>query len=188
MKDKLVNSLNTPWKLIDELLMYILKPLVWIYLKVCGVEIGKNSKFYGFPLIHRHRGSLIRIGNSFECRSWWFSNPLGLNHPTILCTWSKGAKLLIGDDVGISGGSVVAAKSVRIGDGTLIGANSTIIDTDFHPVKSRHRRYDKSNIKSKPIRISKNVFIGMNSLILKGTSVSDNSVIPAGAIVIRKHK
>jgi acetyltransferase-like isoleucine patch superfamily enzyme len=188
MKDKLVESINTPWKFINELLMYVIKPFVLIYLKIYGVKAGKNSKFYGFPLIYRHRGSLIKVGNNFECRSWWFSNPLGINHPTILCTWSEGAELIIGNDVGISGGSVVAAKSVRIGNETLIGANTTIIDTDFHPVKSRSRRYDKSNIKSQSVIIGKNVFIGMNSLILKGTNISDDSVIPAGAIVIRNHR
>jgi acetyltransferase-like isoleucine patch superfamily enzyme len=100
-----------------------------------------------------------------------------------LCTWSKGAKIEIGNDVGISGGSIVANKSIEIGDGTLIGANTTIIDTDFHPIKSNNRRYDKKGIASKPIKIGKNVFIGMNCIVLKGSTISDNSVIPAGTIV-----
>jgi acetyltransferase-like isoleucine patch superfamily enzyme len=126
---------------------------------------------------------VIEIGKKFETRNWWWSNPLGINHPTIICTWKRSAQIIIGNNVGVSGGSIVASKKIEIGDGTLIGVNTTIIDTDFHPIKSKNRRYDKKNIKSKPVKIGKNVFIGMNCVILKGVEISDNSVIPAGSVL-----
>ena len=175
--------INSPWKLVNEILMYLIKPFVFIYLKFNGVKIGKNFKFYGFPKIYRYKNSDITIGNNFECRNWWFSNPLGINHPTIICTWEKDAVLRIGDDVGISGGSIVASSSVIIGDRVLIGANSTIIDTDFHPTVGLNKRYSKENIKSGSVIIGDNCFIGMNSIILKGVKIKNNSVIPAGEIV-----
>jgi acetyltransferase-like isoleucine patch superfamily enzyme len=176
-------SINTTWKLFYELLMYLIKPVVLLYLWVNGVKIGNNSKFYGFPRIYRHRKSSILIGDNFESRNWMFSNPLGINHPLILCTWSEGSKILIGDNVGISGGSIVASTKIEIGEGTIIGANTTIVDTDFHPIKSLNRRYDIEDIKSFPVKIGKNVFIGMNSTILKGITLADNSIVPAGEIV-----
>jgi acetyltransferase-like isoleucine patch superfamily enzyme len=180
----LSDILDTPWKIFNELKMFVLKPFVCVYLKnINDVKFEKFCKFYGFPKIFKHRKSKIEIGKNFENRNTWFSNPLGINHPTIFCTWEKDAKIKIGNDVGISGGSIVASKSIEIGDGTLIGTNCTIIDTDFHPAKSEKRRYDKKNIKSAPIKIGKNVFIGMNAIILKGVTVSDNSVIPAGAVI-----
>jgi acetyltransferase-like isoleucine patch superfamily enzyme len=175
--------IDTLWKIINELLMYAIWPLAAFYLKINGVAFGKGCKFYGIPMVFRTRGSKIIIGNNFEARSWWFSNPLGINHPLILCTWSKKAEIVIGNDVGISGGSIVAAEKIEIGDETLVGVNSTIIDTDFHPLKGLHRRYDKRNIKTFPVKIGKNVFVGMNSIILKGANISDNSIIPAGGIV-----
>jgi acetyltransferase-like isoleucine patch superfamily enzyme len=175
--------IDTPWKFINELLMYVIKPLVSFYLFVSGVSVKEGAKFYGFPTIFRYRGSKIKIGKNFECRNWWFSNPLGLNHPTILCTWHKGSKIKIGSDVGMSGVSIVASKRIEIGDGTIIGANATIIDTDFHPIKSKSRRYDKRNIRSRPIKIGKNVFIGMNTIVLKGAIIPDDSVVPAGSVV-----
>jgi acetyltransferase-like isoleucine patch superfamily enzyme len=175
--------LNSPWKVFSEIIMYLLKPWVSIYLEVMGVDIGSGSKFYGRPKILRYRGSKIKIGDRFENRNWWSSNPLGINHPTIICTWAKGAKLEIGNDVGISGGSLVASKSITIGDGTLIGANTLIIDSNFHPLKSQNRRYDKKDIKSSPIKIGKNVFIGTNCTILKGAVIPDNAIVPAGAVV-----
>lgn len=180
---------NTPWKAQNELLMYCLKPIIFLYLKVIlGVNLDVGYKFYGLPKIMKHFGSIIKIGKNFENRNSFSSNPLGVNHPTILCTWSESAHILIGDDVGLSGGSVVASTHIEIGSGTIIGANCTIIDTDFHPIKSEFRRYDKTNIKSSPVFIGKNVFVGMNTIILKGSNIPDNSVIPAGSVIRGQYK
>lgn len=174
---------DTPWKFFNEILMYIFKPFILFYLQLNGIKIGKGSKFYGFPKVYKHAGSSIKIGDNFECRSWWFSNPIGINHPTIICTWSKGAEIEIGNDVGISGGSIVASKQIKIGNGSIMGANSSIIDTDFHPTKSTHRRYGKNNVKSFPVKIGKNVFIGTSVIILKGSKIPDNAVVPAGKVI-----
>ncbi|HJY98733.1 MAG TPA: acyltransferase [Patescibacteria group bacterium] len=176
-------AIETPWKLYNEVAMYLARPFVDLYLFVNGVSIASGGKFYGFPKIFKHLGSKINIGKNFECRNWWFSNPLGLNHPTIICTWSATARIIIGNDVGISGGSIVASNKIEIGDGTIVGANCTIIDTDFHPIKSAFRRYDKKRIKSMPVKIGKNVFVGMNCIILKGATIPDNAVVPAGSVI-----
>ena len=165
-----------------NILMRLFTPFVYLYLRIIGVKIGKGAKFYGFPLVYKSPNSKILIGDRFECRSWWFSNPLGLNHPVILCTWQKGAKLEIGDDVGVSGGSIVAASEVKIGDRVLIGANSTIIDTDFHPTTG-NKRYAKENIKSKKVYIGSDSFIGMHSTILKGVNLIKDSIVPAGGVI-----
>lgn len=175
------NAMATPWKVFNEILMYLIKPFVFVYLRMSGVKIGKGFKFYGFPKIFRTRGSSIVIGDNFECRNWWFSNPLGINHPLIICTWSSKAKIRIGKDVGISGGSIVANTKIDIGNRVLIGANSTIIDTDFHPTRGI-KRYSKKNIKSKEVFIGNDVFVGMNSIILKGSKVKNDSIVPAGAV------
>jgi len=175
--------LLSPWKAILEIKMLLLMPLVWIYLLSKKVSIGTRFKFYGLPKILRHKGSRIIIGNNFENRNWWFSNPLGINHPTVLCTWSSNAQIIIGNDVGISGGSIVATEKIEIGDGTLIGANCMIIDSNFHPIKSANRRYDKKNIMSASIKIGRNVFLGTGCIILKGSTIPDNSVVPAGKVV-----
>lgn len=180
----LKKAIDSPWKAINELRMLTLIPFVCFYLKMLyRVNIGKGYKFYGLPRIFKYWKSRIVIGARFENRNWWDSNPLGIDHPTIFCTWSSIASIRIGHDVGISGGSIVSAKSIEIGDGTLIGANTTIIDTDFHPLESLKRRYEVKNVRSKAVKIGKNVFIGANCLILKGCVIPDNAIIPAGSIV-----
>jgi acetyltransferase-like isoleucine patch superfamily enzyme len=176
-------ALSSPWKVYYELVNRIVTPFQTVVLKLVGVKIGINPKFYGFIKVFKTRKSKIVIGNNFESRNLVNSNPLGVNHPAILCTWKPDAELLIGNDVGMSGGSIVATTSIKIGNGTLIGANCLIIDSDFHPIASINRRYDKSNVRTKPVIIGNNVFIGTGSIILKGSVIPDDSIIPAGSVV-----
>lgn len=114
-----------------------------------------------------------------------FATALGVNHPIVLRTLSREAEIEIGSHVGISGGSICAARSIVIGDGTMIGANVTITDTDFHSL-SPQRRADEGDMGiSNPVKIGKSVFIGTNAIILKGVNIGDNSVIGAGSIVTK---
>lgn len=175
-------AINTPWKFFFEVKRLLLQPLIRLYLKVTGVKIGKNPHLYGAPVIFRHRNSTIKIGDNFENRNWRFSNPLGVDHPTILTTWNNNAKIIIGHNVGITGGAICAAKSIKIGNNCLIGANCTIVDTDFHPIRAKKRRY-KQNNSAKEVVIEENVFVGMNTNILKGVRIGKNSVIGAGSII-----
>jgi acetyltransferase-like isoleucine patch superfamily enzyme len=66
----------------------------------------------------------------------------------------------------------------------MIGGSTKIWDTDFHPLRA-DTRVDNPNegYKSRPIIIGSNVFIGGFSIILKGTSIGDGSIIGAGSVV-----
>jgi acetyltransferase-like isoleucine patch superfamily enzyme len=107
-----------------------------------------------------------------------------VNHPVVLRTLTSEAKILIGERVGISGGSVCSAKEILIGNGCLIGADVLIADTDFHPLRSSER-YDsqKAFAEAKPVQIMDNVFIGARVIVLKGVTIGDGSVIGAGSVV-----
>jgi len=85
----------------------------------------------------------------------------------------------------MSGGAICSAQSVTIGEGTLLGANVVIADTDFHPIVPEGRRYSHADVAVAPVTIQENVFIGMNSLILKGVVIGANSVIGAGSVVTK---
>ena len=47
------------------------------------------------------------------------------------------------------------------------------------------RNHNIEKIKSSPIRIGDDVFIGGNSIILKGINIGDRSVIGAGSVVTK---
>lgn len=155
-----------------------------IYLKLCGVILGKNVIFYGFPLIQMGKNSKIFIGDNVVLCSDSRFTQLGVNHPVMLKT-SENAEISIGNDTGISGTTIYADQKILIGKECLIGANVKIFDTNFHSLKKENRRYnkDEKDIKSKEILIEDNCFIGTNSIILKGSFIKQNSVIPAGSVI-----
>jgi acetyltransferase-like isoleucine patch superfamily enzyme len=57
------------------------------------------------------------------------------------------------------------------------------MDTDFHPLDPQARRLDTQPSKTAPVFIEDDVFIGTNSLILKGVIIGRGSVVGAGSVV-----
>lgn len=158
-----------------------------IILKLTRVRYGKGLNLKGFPLIFNKKDAELTIGDNCIIKSSFLSNLVGLYSRTIIVTRVEGARITIGNNVGISGATIYARKEIIIGDNTNIGGNVKILDNDFHPIEVEARlRDDKEKIGTAPIRIGKNCFIGCNALILKGTELGDNCVVGAGAVVCGK--
>lgn len=147
--------------------------------------IHPSVRFVGHPFVQLARGSVLDIGAGTSIVSVGSRTALGLDHPVNLRVIGEGAKLTIGRNVGISGGDICARTQITIGEGTLIGANVVICDTDFHPLDSHHRagKPVPEPLPMDRVQIGKNVFIGTRAIILKGSTIGDNSVIGAGAVV-----
>ncbi len=177
------SALDTPWKIGNGMTRLMCYPFCRMLFFLNRIPWGRNWRIYGVPIIQKHRKSVIRLGSNFSLRSTVRSNPLGPNHPVILCTWTSGALLEIGDNFGMTGGSICAAERITIGNNVNIGANSTIIDTDFHPLDADNRLRIPQAAQTGAIQIEDNVFVGMNCLILKGVTVGKSSVIGAGSVV-----
>lgn len=182
---KPIELFDTPWKITNLLLSWVAYLPTRLLFSVNGIVWGEQWHFYGMPIVQKHRQSLMHFGSNLQLRSWVRSNPLGPNHPVFLCTWSAGAKLEVGDHFAMTGGTICAAESVTIGRHVAVGANCTIIDTDFHPLDSESRRQYPQQANTAPIFIENDVFIGMNSLVLKGVRIGHNSVIGAGSVVTK---
>lgn len=151
-----------------------------------GVICGRGLRAIGPPVVYIYPGSEIRLGQSITLVSENFATALGVNHPVVLRTLAPGAKIIIGDRVGISGGSICAARLIEIGDDTMLGANVTIADTDFHSLHPAHRRgHLHPTIGVAEVRIGKRVLVGTNAIVLKGVSIGDNSIIGAGSVVTK---
>jgi acetyltransferase-like isoleucine patch superfamily enzyme len=174
-----------PWKVRNELTRYAVLPVARLLFLWAGVAWGKGWRLYGLPIIQRHRESRLQIGDHLELRSTVRSNPLGATHPVILSTRVKRAELIIGTGFGMTGGTICAEASIHIGDRVTVGANTTISDTDFHPLDPTRRLADPLDGATAPIVIEDDVFIGMHCLILKGVHIGAGSVIGAGSIVTR---
>ncbi len=109
---------------------------------------------------------------------------LGLWQRTVIIA-RYGGNIEIGDGFGISGTTIYSTSSIKIGKNATIGANCKIIDNDFHPLDPEQRRLglNEQYTRRAPIVIGDNCFIGMNSIILKGTTLGSNVVVGAGSVV-----
>lgn len=157
-------------------------------MRLKGVRVEAGGRFIGSPIVELTKGSRIEIGRNCSLRSTSKRTALGVNHPVILRTLMPGAVILIGDNTGISGGVICASMRVQIGNRCLIGANVTIADTDFHPIKpeGRYCNGNPEDIGVASVVIEDNVFIGTGAIILKGVKIGRNSVIGAGAVVTKE--
>ena len=181
--DHMQKLFDAPWKVTNHLKRWMIYPYIRILFSLNKIAWGKNWRIFGVPIIQKHSYSMIRIGHSLSLRSNVSSNPLGPNHPVILCTWQANASLEIGDCFGMTGGILCAAEQISIGNNVNIGANSSVIDTDFHPLDPEMRKRSPQEAATAPIVIEDDVFVGMNCIILKGVTIGRLSVIGAGSVV-----
>lgn len=146
-------------------------------------RFGPGLRVFGLPIVSIAPGSEFVVGR----RAVLISHPIysepGVSHPCVLRTLSPDSRLIVGDDVGMSGASVVAATSVSIGDQVLLGADVLITDTDFHPVAPPRRRWSREGVGSSPVVIGSNVFVGARAMVLKGVTIGNDAVVAAGSIV-----
>ena len=184
---KLLNFIHAasqnPWIIVEYGLLLVFYPFNLIILVIWGVNFRMPILFFGMPLIMRTRGSTILFGKNFETKNGSWANLVGINHPCCIATYTKDARIIIGDNCGVSGGSIVARLEIILGNNVLIGANCMIVDNDFHSIKTSNRRFRTTDIETRPVRIGNNVFIGANSIVLKGSKIGNNSVIGAGSVV-----
>ncbi|MCQ2379548.1 MAG: hypothetical protein MJ025_01300 [Victivallaceae bacterium] len=151
------------------------------YLKLWGVRCPL-VKCVGLPRVEKSPGGDISIGHGVTLRSARCSNVAGVFRPVSLCTRRNGC-ISIGDHSGLSAAVVVSESRVSIGKHVLVGPGVGIVDTDFHPLDAVARREPHAAGVSEPVEIGDDVFIGMNSIVLRGVTIGRGSVIAAGSVV-----
>jgi acetyltransferase-like isoleucine patch superfamily enzyme len=176
---------DTPWKIWNEIWRWIAYPRVRLLFALNGIAWGSGWRVHGVPIIQKHRHSQMIFGPGLGLRSSVRSNPLGPNHPVVLTTWQAGAVLEIGANFAMTGGTICATKRIIIKNNVTVGANTTIADTDFHPLHPEVRRLHPQEAQTAPILIEDSVFIGTNCLILKGVTIGQGSVVGAGSVVTK---
>lgn len=154
-----------------------------------GIEWGDGCYFETAQIFRhfrsRHRPGLV-IGKNCSCYSG--------------CSFSLGkeAKVTVGDYTLLNGALVMAEESIEIGNYCIVSWNVGIADGDFHPIDPAQRIQDamalcvydpnrppRPPIRTAPVRIKDNVWIGMGAVILKGVTIGENAIVAAGAIVTK---
>jgi len=166
------------------------KLLVDVYLRLIkarktGFSIGHGYRINGLPIIRMGETSICQIGTNLRMNNSTKYNMVGIYKRCSIAV-ENGASLKIGNDCGFSGVSIYCGISITIGNNLTCGGNVSIWDTDFHPLSYlERRRYSSDAIRKKPILIGNDVFIGANSIILKGVTIGDRAIIAAGSVVTK---
>lgn len=76
---------------------------------------------------------------------------------------------------------ISAAREIRIGNSCMLAQGAFVTDSDWHGI------YDRavSVGQSEPVAIGDNVWIGDSAMVCKGVTVGNNSIVGAGAVVVK---
>jgi galactoside O-acetyltransferase len=160
-------------------LFFLCRKLTYSFFSNCR-NISGNYKAVQ-PVVLRGNGKInFGSGVSFGI----MNSPHYFNSYAYLEARSKEAVITIGDNVLINNAfSATSEKEITIKNNVLIGYNCSIVDSNFHDLKSTKRSQTDPN--PQPVIIGENVFIGNNVSILKGLSIGNNSVIASNAVVTK---
>lgn len=154
-------------------------------MKYWGNKIGNGSSLDGKIIVKAGGKGNLNIGKNFKLNSRVTSNLVGITNPAIFQLIGDGT-ISIGDDCGFTSTVLSSRSKIVIGDRVMIGGNVRIFDHDYHSLNYQHRKNsqtDSTNCLSIPVSIGNDVFIGTNSIILKGVNIGDRSIIGAGSVV-----
>jgi acetyltransferase-like isoleucine patch superfamily enzyme len=148
---------------------------------------------------HFLRPACDSLGDNHTIMSPWYVSISGPNinigncvtiigeraKPVKLGVWGReeeSGRIEVGDYVLISPGSRISASDeICIGNSVMMANSVYITDSDWHGVYDRTARDDRVM----PVHIGDNVWLGDHSMVLKGVTIGENSVVAAKAVVTK---
>lgn len=115
-----------------------------------------------------------------------------------LLVFGYGGNIKIGQNCYLGEGSRIwSGQKIIIGDNVLISHGVNIMDTNAHEIDRELRadgyigalkngtKYLKGRVVTKEVNICSGVWIGFNSIILKGVTIGEGSILAAGSVVTK---
>lgn len=174
------------YNIINKVLSYLISTaLAKLKMKMLSISFGAHFKISGKIIFQKSLKGEIIFGDNIHLISRFNSNLVGLYNPCVFETIKSG-KILIQNNSSMSSVVISSMDQVIIGSNVKIGGNVKIFDHDFHSINylDRREKLEKLNkVKCKKIEIGDDVFIGVNSIILKGVKIGAKSIIGAGSVV-----
>lgn len=154
---------------------------IWKYklLSDCSRVTGKPNLY--LPLLLKGQGRIsfgknVQVGVSAAHFTYSSYN--------YLLVFDKDSEIVIGDNVVLANGaSIQAASKITLGNNVMIGINCFLVDTDGHDLDPDKRMTGIP--KTGDITIKDNVVIYYNSVVFKGVTIGENSVIGACSVVTK---
>jgi acetyltransferase-like isoleucine patch superfamily enzyme len=107
----------------------------------------------------------------------------------------ENASIIIGSRTFVGRSHVIASSNIFIGNDVLISWGVTIIDHNSHSIIYAERASDVTdwiegyknweNVVCEPTCVKDKVWIGFNSIILKGVTIGEGSIVGAGSVVTK---
>lgn len=148
------------------------------------IDFGRKLRAMGLPCIRKSKYGKCSIGDNVYIRSNF--SDTGERQPTTIRIKRDGV-LTIGNKVGITSSLIFCEEKVTIGCNVKIGGGCRIFDTNFHSTNYRNRstEYDAYDVRTAPVFIGDDVFIGTGCIVMKGVKIGSRSIIAAGSVVVK---
>jgi len=144
-------------------------------------------------------GSVIKGDNCFNRFQSEVANALSIGKDSLIYqvhfALGPKAKMTIGDCCYFTSPILLCEHSITFGSRVMVGWNTTITDSDFHPIEPALRMADavacsplsdgkpRPQLKPAAVVIEDDVWIGPCVTILKGVTIGAGSFIEAGSMV-----
>jgi acetyltransferase-like isoleucine patch superfamily enzyme len=144
--------------------------------------------------LYRLLGRRFRAGRNFRLFGWLsvrgpgeviLGDDVVIRGRPRLWTYSRDARIIIGDRVTMGAAAFGCVKEIRVGRMSIL-SRVQIRDTDFHSLTA-DRHSDQAPVRVASVHIGDNVWIGDRVGILPGTRIGDNSVVSFGAVCGREY-
>lgn len=132
-------------------------------------------------LLTNLNGGGVKIGDSCTIGRGARGYHAGMPFYTTLLNDGNDSRITIGDRCRLNSVYVHAHSNIVIGNNCVLAAGISIIDSNGHQLYSKNRTVGHDT--PKPIIIGNNVWVGLNAVILKDTTIGDNSVVAAGSVL-----
>jgi len=143
------------------------------------MDIGKHSTIGSFCKIDGYSKEGLNIGHHSKIGDYSVVNITG--HFSLL---GKGLK--IGDYTGIGEYAYFgAAGGIEIGDNVIMGQYISF-HSQNHNFADTSKLIREQGVTSKGIKLGNNIWVGSKVTFLDGSSVGDNCVVAAGAVVTKE--
>lgn len=100
-------------------------------------------------------------------------------------TVNENARLILGSGYMNHDCVIDCFDSICIGKNVVISERVVIRDSDNHDIYGMEGNGKEDHTITAPINVEDNVWIGMNTIILKGVTIGEGAIIGAGSVVTR---